>query len=353
MIAFWMNFYKRFLSRPEAGMLLSFFVLGILFLTLASKILAPLLVSIVIAYLLDWAVAFLQKYKCPQKLAALLVFVFFLAIVILFFVLVIPLLSKQISNLTNEIPTFVNRLQFVLDRIPQYIPFLTGSQIENLLDATRDKIMHFGQIMVETTLMYLPNIVALVVYLVMVPLLIYFFLLDKKQLLSWFNKHFIPEHQDVLEKIWAEVHSQIGNYIRGKVLEMIIVTIVTYIAFILFGLKYSLLLSICVGISVFIPYIGAIVVTIPIILVGLFQWGWTSTFVYLMIVYAVITALDGNVLVPLLFSEAVSLHPVAIIIAVLMFGGIWGFWGIFFAIPLAALVKAVMTHWPLTRKSLI
>ncbi|MNT53842.1 hypothetical protein D3C72_1909530 [compost metagenome] len=65
-----------------------------------------------------------------------------------------------------------------------------------------------------------------------------------------------------------------------------------------------------------------------------------------MVAYLVIQALDGNLLVPLLFSEAVNLHPVAIIIAVLVFGGLWGFWGVFFAIPLATLVKAVLNAWP-------
>lgn len=67
---------------------------------------------------------------------------------------------------------------------------------------------------------------------------------------------------------------------------------------------------------------------------------------YLMIAYGIIQALDGNVLVPLLFSEAVNLHPVAIIVAVLVFGGLWGFWGVFFAIPLATLIKAILNAWP-------
>jgi putative permease len=69
-----------------------------------------------------------------------------------------------------------------------------------------------------------------------------------------------------------------------------------------------------------------------------------------MIAYAIIQALDGNLLVPLMFSEVVNLHPVAIILAILVFGGLWGFWGIFFAIPLATLVKAVINAWP--RKAL-
>ncbi|MFT5711748.1 MAG: putative permease [Glaciecola sp.] len=110
-------------------------------------------------------------------------------------------------------------------------------------------------------------------------------------------------------------------------------------------LRYSLLLGVLVGFSVLIPYIGAAVVTIPVAIVALFQFGVTPEFWYLMLVYTIIQALDGNLIVPVLFSEAVSLHPLYIIIAVLVFGGMWGFWGVFFAIPLATLVKAVMTAW--------
>ena len=95
-----------------------------------------------------------------------------------------------------------------------------------------------------------------------------------------------------------------------------------------------------------VPYIGAAVATIPIALIAFFQFGWGWEFGQVVIAYAIIQALDGNLLVPLLFSEVVNLHPVAIILAILFFGGLWGFWGIFFAIPLATFVKAVLNAWP-------
>ena len=101
-----------------------------------------------------------------------------------------------------------------------------------------------------------------------------------------------------------------------------------------------------VGVGVGEQDVGAGVVTVPGLWSALYKWGWSEQFIYLMAVYGIIQTLDGNVLVPLLFSEAVSLHPVAIICAVLLFGGLWGFWGVFFAIPLATLFKAVLDAWP-------
>ena len=112
------------------------------------------------------------------------------------------------------------------------------------------------------------------------------------------------------------------------------------------GLNFSLLLSFLVGISVIIPFVGAIAVTLPVALIAYFQWGVAAQFWYLLLAYQIIQILDGNALVPILFSEVVNLHPVAIIVAVLFFGGLWGVWGVFFAIPLATLVQAVINAWP-------
>jgi putative permease len=148
------------------------------------------------------------------------------------------------------------------------------------------------------------------------------------------------------------VHEQIGNYIRGKVLEIIIIGITCFIVFALMGLPYASLLAALVGLSVIIPYIGAVVVTIPVLIIAFLQWGATAYFGWFTLAYAIIIVLDANILVPLLFSEVVKLHPVAIILAVLVFGGLWGFWGVFFAIPLASLVKAILQAWP-THKTVL
>ncbi|MFB4414339.1 AI-2E family transporter, partial [Pantoea sp. ANP04] len=168
-----------------------------------------------------------------------------------------------------------------------------------------------------------------------------FFFLKDRAMISRLVIGYLPQERTLITRVAHEMNRQIANYIRGKVIEIVICGGVTYIAFVALGLNYAALLALLVGISVVVPYVGAVVVTVPVALIALFQWGWSDQFIYLMAVYGIIQALDGNVLVPLLFSGAVNLHPVAIICAVLLFGGLWGFWGIFFAIPLATLFKAV------------
>ncbi|GAM57733.1 putative permease perM [Vibrio ishigakensis] len=160
------------------------------------------------------------------------------------------------------------------------------------------------------------------IYLILVPLLIFFLLKDKEEMLGMLGG-ILPQNRNLADQVWHEMNEQISNYIRGKVLEILIVGLVSYITFYILDLRYSALLAVAVGLSVLIPYIGAAAVTIPVAIVGLFQWGLSPQFYYLLVAYGIIQALDGNVLVPILFSEAVNLHPVAIIVSVLVFGGLW------------------------------
>jgi len=240
----------------------------------------------------------------------------------------------------------VDEGQKLLMTLPaQYPELISVEQIDELSTAIRRSMTQFGQNALSQTLSWIPGLVTLLIYLILVPLLVLFMLKDKQELLRWF-KGLLPREYGLSLKVWNNVDDQIANYVRGKFWEILIVGVATWVGFAIFGLEYAVLLAALVGVSVLVPYIGATVVTIPVAIVAFFQFGWTTEFAWVMGIYAVIQALDGNVLVPLLFSEVVNLHPIAIIVAVLFFGGLWGFWGVFFAIPLATLVKAVMDAWP-------
>ncbi len=181
-------------------------------------------------------------------------------------------------------------------------------------------------------------------------MLVFFLLKDKDQILYWFTR-FLPQDSDLSSQVWRDVDSKMAKYIRGKMLEIVIVGVATFIPLAAMGMNYAATLSLFVGLSVIIPYVGAVAVTIPVAMIAWFQWGAGPDFVYVMIAYLVVQFLDGNVLVPLLYSEVVNMHPAAIIIAVLVFGGLWGVWGVFFAIPLATLVQAVINAWPSVKQA--
>ena len=344
------DWYTRNFSDPQA-VILAFLLLAVSgLLWLVGDIMAPVLVALVLAYLLESVVATMQRWHVPRTLASVFVLCLFLALSIIVLFGLVPVLSQQLTSIVRELPGMIGNVQEQLLRLPEKYPdIFTVAQVNDLIANLRRELTSFTQSVLSFSLARLGNFVMIAVYVVLVPIMVFFALKDKDKLLGFATK-FVPNRSELTFQVWREVDEKIANYIRGKFVEVIIIWVVTYILFAVMGLNYSLLLSFLVGLSVIIPYVGAIAVTVPIALIGFFQWGLTAKLGYLLIAYQVIQILDGNVLVPLLFSEVVNLHPLAIITAVLFFGGLFGLWGVFFAIPLATLVQAVMNAWPKARE---
>lgn len=340
------DWFQRNFSDPQAIILAILLASGFFIVIYWGSMLAPLLASVVIAYLLEAVVNMLENKGMKRFWSVLIVFLIFVVVLLFLMLWLIPVLYTQVAQLVQELPRQIDVGQQLLMRLPELYPRLVSEQqVSEIMNSIRSELANLGQNLLSYSLASIPGLIVIAIYLVLVPLLVFFFLKDKQLILGWIGSY-LPKQRGLARKVWVEMDQQIGNYVRGKFTEILIVGGTTYVAFILMGLNYAALLGALVGLSVIIPYIGAVVVTIPVAMIAFFQWGWGSEFAYLMLAYGIIQALDGNIVVPLLFSEAVNLHPVAIIVAVLVFGGLWGFWGVFFAIPLATLVKAVLSAWP-------
>ena len=343
------TWYKRYFTDPQASLLVILVVLGLVIFLIMGKMLAPLLAALIIAYLLEGAVSKLQAKDISRFISVNVVYSLFLVFMAFILFGLMPLLSKQVSQFFQEVPEMMRNIQGLLLRLPEQYPDLVSEEyVWELNSNLRDSFSALGQNVLSFSLASMPAVVTILVYLILVPLMIFFFLKDKVVVIDWMAS-FLPKERHLVNEVWIEMDAQIGNYVRGKFNEILIVGSASYIVFVILGLNYAFLLAMVVGLSVLIPYIGAAIVTLPVALVGYFQWGLNAdyNFTWLMISYFVIQFLDGNVLVPILFSEAVNLHPIAIIVAILVFGGLWGFWGVFFAIPLATLVKALINVWPI------
>jgi len=340
------SWFRRTFADPQVVILGIVLVIGFAVVLGLGRMLAPVFASIVIAYLLEAVVAQLQRIGLPRLASVVLVFLLFLASGLFLLFGLVPMLTRQLSQLIQQLPNYINQGQEILLQLPERYPQLVSEkQVQQLIDSVGTEVATAGQQLLTWSLGSVGNVVGLLVLLVLIPVLVFFLLKDKRQLIDWFSAY-LPTERHLVTSVWVDVEAQIANYVRGKAGEIVIVGAVTYITFVALGLQYAALLATMVGFSVLIPYIGAAVVTIPVAFVAFFQWGWGWGFGQVIIAYAIIQALDGNVLVPLLFSEALNLHPVAIIVAILVFGGLWGFWGIFFAMPLATLVQAVLKAWP-------
>lgn len=340
---------RRQLADPQIVALSLIVLLLALSVWMFGQMLAPLLASLVIAYLLDSLATRLRARGVPDMAAVLLVFTLFLAILWACFFWLLPLLTRQMAQLFQQVPLMVGEVQRALLQLPERYPaFVSEQQVREVFAGFNSELIRFGQRLLSFSVASLMTLITILIYLVLVPILVFFLLKDKELIIQWVAG-FLPRDRRLTHEVWVEVDSQIGNYVQGKLVEILIVAVVAWIAFRFLDLQYAVLLAVLTGVSVLIPYVGATVVTLPVALVAYFQFGLTAHFYYVLIAYAVIQFLDGNLLVPVLFSEVVNLHPVAIIAAILLFGGLWGFWGVFFAIPLATVIQAILRAWPRER----
>ena len=340
------KWYRRYLFEEESILLLVLLLISVALLMTIGDILAPLLASLVLAYLMQGVANLLQRSGLPPRLSVALTYLIFVGAFFTITLLLLPLAWRQLVSLAGELPRMFDQGRQLLVILPERYPeLISANQVNQFVTAAQGELAGVGQRIVTWSLAGIPGLFIIMVYMILIPLLVFFFLKDRETLTQWFVS-MLPAERPLLNRIWREMDQQVSNYARGKVVEVLIVGVVSFVAFTWLNLNYTALLALLVGLSVIIPYVGATLVTLPVVAVGFFQFGLTNEFYYVVGVYLAIQALDGNVLVPLLFSEAVNLHPVAIIVAILFFGGVWGLWGVFFAIPLATLIKAITNAWP-------
>ena len=345
---------EKYFDTEEAVVLLLLLFSTALAFWLLGSILAPIFAALIIAFVLQGAVVFLEDMfadtRVPKAMGIYIVYVAFITLLGVVLILVLPLAWRQLASLVNyQLPLILAEGRSLVLMLPEEYPdVISHEQAVALVEFANGKLASLGETILSFSISNIPNVMALAVYLILVPLLVYFFLKDRQKLSDWVLE-FLPNQRPRMTAIAQEMNAQISNYIRGKFIEIVIIGSVSYTCFAFFDLDYAALLGLLVGLSVIVPYVGAVAVTVPVMAISYLQFGYggeDSHFVTIMVLYLFIQVLDGNVLVPILFSEAVNLHPVAIIVSILVFGGLWGFWGIFFAIPLATLVNALINSWP-------
>lgn len=346
------DWFRTYFSDEEAVYLFLALLGGFLIVAFMGRMLAPVMAAIVLAYLMQGLINNLIRHGMKRTVALYLVFALFVTLLLVCLILLLPMVWKQtLTLLHDQLPKLLGSTESWLTELPKSYPEVVSmSQVEQIVGAIREMMAEAGQSALTMSLASIPGLVQAMIFIVLVPLLVFFFLKDREKLIAWLLR-LLPARRHALAQVWKEMDQQIANYVRGKAVEILLVGASSFVCFYSFGLHYAVLLSVLVGLSVVVPYIGATVVTLPVAAVGWVQFGWSSDFALVMVVYGIIQFIDGNILVPLLFSEAVNLHPVAIIVAILVFGGMWGFWGVFFAIPLATLLKAVLDAWPQWRQT--
>lgn len=340
------KWFNKYFSDEEAVYLAILLVTAVASIWFLGKILAPFIAAIVFAYILQGAIGRLTRIGMRPSAALWVVYLLFVALIVLLVFGVFPMVWQQGVSVISSAPKVIANIQDAIEAYAKIYPnWVSSDTLQQLYHSATQEVSAWGQQAWSFSLSSISNLFNVILFLILVPFLVFFYLKDKEQIGAFFFR-FLPQKKKLLSVVWHEMDIQLSNYVRGKGIEIIIVGVVTYICFAFLGLKYAVLLSLLVGLSVIIPYVGAILVTIPVVFVAYIQFGIGDEFFVVLAFYVLIQALDGNLLVPILFSETVNLHPIAIIFSVMFFGYLWGVWGVFFAIPLATFVKAIMNAWP-------
>ena len=335
------------LFSNEESLIFSLLILAfLLVLYFFGGLLTPFIISLIFAYLLIGLTKNLIKYGLTELVSLIISYVIFLLSGIGFLVWLIPLIFQQTQAFFIEVPVWLNNFRSFIENLVQSNQELVSSdQISSFFTEFIGRLSSISQGVLDASISGIQDTLVFSIYLIMIPVLVFFFLFDKERIVRGFLM-LLPKKRAMLSEVWIEMDDQLSNYVWGKGVEILIVGFAAAVIFGIMGLNYTALLSIIVGVSVLIPYVGAFLATIPVVVVAFLQFGIGFDLYMIVGLYLLLQALDGYLLVPILFSDAVKLHPVVIMLAVFVFGGIFGFWGAFFSIPLATFIKAVWNSWP-------
>ena len=196
------RWYQRYLSEEEAVILLVMLTMAFAVMLFFGDILAPVLVAIVLAYLMQGVANVLRQRDCQGVSVAVSTLLFLGGFFAVLFGLA-PLVWRQLVALVREAPAMIEAGRKVLVTLPEEYPvFFTQQQVNELTAVIQAEMASMGQLLVTKGLSSIPSVLAAIVYLILIPLMVFFFLKDREQLTGWFTG-FLPAQRPLLERIWA------------------------------------------------------------------------------------------------------------------------------------------------------
>lgn len=304
-------------------------------------ILIPLIISMIMAYLLNPVVNVLSRRKMPRSAAVLLIYGTFLLLMAVLFVNLVPVFTRQMRDLLEHVPEWTARLQLWLHHMYQQrlmLPETLQESIERAIETAEDWFTDQAARFVRQ----LPSTIEPLVMALTVPF-ITFYLLKDHQLMERLVKLLVPtdKRRDIIRMLGA-IDRALGNYIRGQLIVAALIAVLAYIGYWLIDLPYPLLLAVFVGVMDIIPYLGPYLGAVPALLVALTVS--PKMVVLAVVVNGVVQLVEGNVLSPWIVGRTVDLHPLTIIFAVLVGGKVAGLMGSLLAVPFVVVAKVVVVH---------
>ena len=316
--------------------------IGLVLLWLLAPVLTPFIVAAVLAYALHPAVERLAARRVPRVLAVVLIEAGFIVALLAVLLLIVPILSKELPLLREQIPTFADRLNRSLS------PWLAQWGIHVSLDIAGIKafVLKYLDANLEDWLATVLSsakiggsiLMALIGNAILVPVVLFYLLLDWPQLVARAHGLVPPRMRDKVAGFLDECDSVLGQYLRGQLLVMFILAVAYSIGLALFGFDLALPVGVFTGLAIFIPYVGFGLGLLLALLAGLLQFASLYALVAVAVVYGIGQVVESLFLTPRLVGERIGMNPLMVIFALLAFGHLFGFVGVLIALPVSALL---------------
>lgn len=308
------------------------------------KLVSPLFIGIVIAWLLDPIVRFLKKYKINRAFATIIVYILLIIIIALIVGSLIPVLTDQINEIVKSIPTISNTMHVWIDDIFNNFSNVEGIDITSFKVDLFSKLESIGSDLTSS----LPSLTVKIASSIFSGLgsLIVGFIIGFYLLMSFDNfndviNSLLPsKFRESFNGLVNEVNTSLRKYVQGTLICASSVFILSSIGFFIAGLKAPILFGLFCGVTNIIPYAGPYIGGIPAVLVGFSQGPVVGIITLISIVIA--QFLESNILNPIVMSKTMKLHPVTIILGLLIFGHFWGIIGMLVATPVIAITKSIL-----------
>lgn len=304
------------------------------------------LLAFVIAYLLDPFVAFMERRKLPRNYGIIILYTLMGVFSIFFMIYLVPMLSLRWESMIRDLPRYLQKGKEIAQQWQGMGgPANATEEWRWLLDKLIGGMDELFSRMGSAVYAAMTTVVFNLFNLILAPILVFFMLFYKEEIKTGISKWMPAGRRDAILEVGTEVNASIGGYIKGQLFVSLIVAILSTIALFFLDIDYPMFNGIFAGLASVLPFIGVIIATIPALFFAFVKFQSGFVIAKVIAAFAVIYFLEGYIVKPLVFKEAMNLNPLITIIAVMAFGELMGFWGIILAIPIAAAFKILSYHY--------
>ena len=306
-----------------------------------GDVMLPFLLGGAIAYFLDPVADRLERLGLSRTMATAVITVVALLVFVLMALLVIPTLVNQTVNLIETAPKLTrNFTDFITDRFPSLLD--DDSTLRTSLTTLGTTIQERGGQLLQTALASFASLINVLLLFVIVPVVAVYLLLDWDRMVAAIDRLLPRDHAPTIRQLAREIDATLASFVRGMGTVCLILGTYYAVALMLVGLQFGLVVGFVAGLVTFIPYLGALIGGALAIGLALFQfWGDWLSIGLVAGIFVLGQVVEGNLLTPKLVGNSVGLHPVWLLLALSVFGTLFGFVGLLVAVPVAAAIGVI------------